>query len=209
MPKISVIDTSGNKKETITVSGKIFAAKVSPRLMNQAIRVYLANQRIVSAQTKSRGEIKVSKRKIYRQKGTGRARHGSRNAPIFVGGGKAHGPTGKQNYKLKIAKKMKRLSLFSALTSRFQDNDIIVVTGLGKIRPKTKNMVKFLKKVKQENKKIILILAEPVINLARASTNLSGLNIVIAQNLNTYQVLNAATLIFTKKAIKSLDKLWP
>lgn len=205
MPKLTVINTSGQKKETITVSSKLFAAKISPQLMNQAVRVYLSNQRTAAARTKSRGEVKVSKKKIYRQKGTGRARHGSRNAPIFVGGAKAHGPTGGQNYKLKMSKKMKKLSLFSALTSRFKSNDIVVVSGLQKLQPKTKNMVKFLSKIKQTDKKIILVLSEPVINLVRAAANLPRVTITVSHSINTYQVLRPATLIFTKEAVKTLE----
>ena len=94
MAQIPLVNTSGKKVKSLKVSGKIFGAKVNPSLVNQAVRVYLSNQRQASARTKSRGEVKVTKAKIWRQKGTGRARHGSRNAPIFVGGAKAHGPTG-------------------------------------------------------------------------------------------------------------------
>ena len=86
MAQIPLVNTSGKKVKSLKVSGKIFGAKVNPSLVNQAVRVYLSNQRQASARTKSRGEVQVTKAKIWRQKGTGRARHGSRNAPIFVGG---------------------------------------------------------------------------------------------------------------------------
>ena len=91
MPSLDVYSTSGKKTSTTSVKKKFFEAKINSSLMAQAIRVYLSNQRQAPAKTKSRGEVKVTKKKVWRQKGTGRARHGSRNAPIFVGGGKAHG----------------------------------------------------------------------------------------------------------------------
>ena len=120
MPSLDVYSTSGKKTSTTSVKKKFFEAKINSSLMAQAIRVYLSNQRQAPAKTKSRGEVKVTKKKVWRQKGTGRARHGSRNAPIFVGGGKAHGPSGTQNYKLKMSKKMKKASLFSALSEQFK-----------------------------------------------------------------------------------------
>ena len=108
MPSLDVYSTSGKKTSSVQVKAKFFNAKVNQALMTQAVRVYLSNQRQTPAQTKSRSQVKVTKSKIWRQKGTGRARHGSKNAPIFVGGAKAHGPTGEQNFKLKMSKKMKQ-----------------------------------------------------------------------------------------------------
>jgi LSU ribosomal protein L4P len=142
MPKTDLLDINGKKVGTINLPPEIFAAEVNPPLMAQAVRVYLANQRKAHPKTKTRAEVNRTKAKWYRQKGTGRARHGSRAAPIFVGGGVAHGPTGEQNYQLKMPKKMKKAALFSALTSKFKEKEILVVKGLEKIEPKPKKWQK-------------------------------------------------------------------
>jgi len=204
MPQIKVLNTSAKNIKSITLPKEIFSAQVRPALMAQAVKVYLSNQRQAPAKTKSRGEVKVSKSKIWRQKGTGRARHGSKNAPIFVGGAKAHGPTGKQNYRLKLAKKMKQLSLFSALTSQLQDKNIMVVDGLEKLAPKTRKINLVFNKLLKNPKKISLILDKPIDSIRRSTNNLPYITISMAQNLNTYNVLNANTLIFIPNSIKTL-----
>ena len=113
---IPAYSTSGTKLTAVKASDKIFKAKINPALMSQADKVYLGNQRAASASAKDRNDVKVTHAKVWRQKGTGRARHGSRNAPIFVGGAKAHGPSGTQNYHRQLSKKQKRASLHSALS---------------------------------------------------------------------------------------------
>lgn len=212
MPTTTVYDTKGKKVSAIRLPDKIFKAKINEPLMAQAVRVYLSNQRKAKAKVKTRGEVNLSGRKIYRQKGTGRARHGDRKAPIFVKGGKAHGPTGQQNYKLKMNKKMKRLALFSALTSKLKDKEIIIVDDLEKIKPKTKEMVKIIKnlklKVKSDNSKfkITFVLPEVMENVIRAGRNIPGVKLSQARLLNTYEVLNGGKLIFMKKSINVLKE---
>lgn len=206
MASLDVYNTSAKKISTIRASNKIFTAKINQPLMTQAVKVYLANQRQAPAKTKSRGEVVVSKRKIWRQKGTGRARHGSRNAPIFVGGAKAHGPTGKQNYSLKMSKKMKKKALFSALSQQFKDKNILVLTGLIKLQPQTKNFDQIFQKLTKKPKKLVLLLSQPNDTIKRGTNNLPYLTTTLATNLNTYQILNAHKLIFTKDAIKALEK---
>lgn len=233
MPKVDVITITGAKSGKIDLPKEIFAAKVNPQLMAQAVRVYLVNQRRAGAKVKSRSEVSGSRRKIWRQKGTGRARHGDQYAPIFVGGGVAHGPTGEENYRLKMSKKMKKRALFSALTSKFKAKEILVVKGLEKIEPKTKEMAKIIKnltrprpdeveklKIKNDsdperiensrqsrNKskfKISVILPEILENIIRAGRNISGLNLRQAKQLNTYEVLNGGKLVFMDKSLEVL-----
>ena len=205
MAQIPLVNTSGKKVKSLKVSGKIFGAKVNPSLVNQAVRVYLSNQRQASARTKSRGEVKVPKAKIWRQKGTGRARHGSRNAPIFVGGAKAHGPTGQQNFNLKLTRKMKRLSLFSALTQKLKDQEVIAVSGLDTQKPKTKIFAQIIQKLAPKAKNATLILApKPPANIVTATKNLPRLSVTSADKLTTYQALSSHQLIFTEKSLKSL-----
>ncbi|PIZ46561.1 50S ribosomal protein L4 [Candidatus Woesebacteria bacterium CG_4_10_14_0_2_um_filter_39_14] len=207
MPKVDLYTLSGTKSGQMELPKEIFAAKINEPLMAQAVRVYLSNQRKAQAKVKSRGEIAKTSAKWFRQKGTGRARHGARSAPIFVGGGVAHGPTGEQNYQLKMPKKMKKQALFSALTSKFKTNEVLVIKDLAKIEPKTKKMKTILEKLAKDNKATI-ILSEKLENVARAARNLKGLNLSQANQLNPYEVLNGGQLIFMKEAVEKLKEKW-
>lgn len=214
VPRVNIFTIAGKKSDQITLPSKIFAAKVNNQLMAQAVRVYLSNQRKAGAKAKTRAEVSGSGRKIWRQKGTGRARHGDQYAPIFVGGGVAHGPTGSENYQLKMSKRMRQQALFSALTSKFKDGEIIVVKGLAKIEPKTKEMEKIMKNLKLKMKndkvklKILVVLPEVVENVMRAARNIEGVKLVQANTLNTYDVLNGGKLIFMKESIDKLKEIW-
>ncbi len=207
---IDVYNVKGKIIDKISLPKEIFAAKINPILMAQAVRVYLANHRAGSASTKTRGEVKGSTRKIYRQKGTGRARHGGIRAPIFVGGGVVSGPT-PQDYSLKLPKKMKRAALFSAISEKTRDKAIIVIDGLEKILPKTKSFVEVLHNVNLNGgKKILLILPKSedkeVENVKRASRNIERLTTTLAGLLNTYDVLNNSALLLMKESIPVLQK---
>lgn len=209
MPKVDLYTKTGRKSGQISLPKEIFAASINEQLMAQAVRVYLANQRKSGAKTKTRGEVKGSRRKIWRQKGTGRARHGDKYAPIFVGGGRAHGPTGKENYKLKMSKKMKRKALFSALTSKLKDKELIVVKDLVKAEPKTKEMAKIMASLPLKNKKkILLVLPEVLDNVIRAGRNLVDVDLAQANQLNSYQILNHDQLVFMKESVEKLKKVF-
>jgi len=212
MPKADLYTITGTKSGKIDLPSEIFAAKINEPLMAQAVRVYLSNQRKAKAKIKSRGEIAKTTAKWYRQKGTGRARHGARSAPIFVGGGVAHGPTGNQNYKLRMSKKMKRQALLSALTSKFKGGEILVVKGMKKVEPKTKEMMKILErlarnwKLETENWKLTIVLPEVLENVIQAARNIQGVNLIQTNILNTYEVLNGGKLIFMKESIDKLKE---
>lgn len=207
MPKLDILTIQGVKSGKIDLPKEIFAAKINPELMAQAVRVYLANQRRAKAKVKDRSEVAGSRRKIWRQKGTGRARHGDRYAPIFVGGGVAHGPTGKENYQLKMSKKMKKGALFSALTSKLKDKEILVVKGLGKIEPKTKKAVDALQKIARNEKwevgrgKLTIVLPGMIENVMRSGRNIPNLRLIQASQLNIYEVLNGGRLIFMEESV--------
>jgi len=186
---------------------EIFNSKVNPLLMAQAVRVYLSNQRKAQAKTKTRGEVTGSGRKIYQQKGTGRARHGDKYAPIFVGGGVAFGPTGKENYKLTMSKKMKKAALFSALTSQEKEGNVLVA-DLSKISPKTKEMSALLKEKLKATGKILLVLPRDAKDAARAAKNIKALTITLPGDLNTYQVLNHNKIVFAEKSLPELAKVF-
>jgi large subunit ribosomal protein L4 len=204
---VAVYDLKGKVTENIALPKGIFGEKVNSTLIAQAVRVYLANQRAGSASTKTRGEVQGSTRKIYRQKGTGRARHGGVRAPIFVHGGIAHGPR-PHDFSLSLPKKMRRKALFSALSAKLQAEEVRVLTGLNKIEPKTKAASTMLKQLalEQKKRKILLVLPVGMENVTRAVRNLSGVTYMPANQLNTYDVVNHKTLLFMKEALETLEK---
>lgn len=209
--KVDLYDISGKKIKKIEVPEEIFKTEVNPLLMAQAVRVYLANQRQGTQSAKTRGEVSGSGRKIYRQKGTGLARHGDRYAPIFVGGGVAFPPK-PRDFSLKIGKKQKRKALFSALTSKMKENAIIFIEGLEKIKRKTKEMLKVLKNLgildSKKELKILLVLPNKIENLILAARNIKGVTLIPANLLNTYTVLNSDRIIFLKDSIDRLKEVF-
>ncbi len=207
--KQSVYNVSGHLAGTVTLPKEIFDVKVNNPLMAQAVRVYLANQRRGTVKTKSRGEVKISTRKIYRQKGTGRARHGAASAPIFVGGGVAFGPK-QRDYSLKLNQKMRKAALFSALTSKLKAGEIKIVKGFEKLEPKTKVMVQSLTKVSLINKNTSVLLVTPKSkdfeNTVKSTRNIKGVNILASNLLNTYEVLKNRDLVLMEDSIETLKQ---
>ncbi|MDP2637944.1 MAG: 50S ribosomal protein L4 [Candidatus Levybacteria bacterium] len=203
---VSVFDTKGKVSGTVSLSAEIFNAKINDSLMSQAVRVYLANKRQGTAKTKDRGEINATTRKVWQQKGTGRARHGSKRAPLFVGGGVAFGPK-PRDLSLNISKKMKTLALFSALSSKFRDQEIRIVKGLEALEPKTKIMAQVLENLEAKDKKVLLILpkldAESQ-KVLRAARNIEGVQILTANMLNAYKVLDNKMVLLMRDAVDSI-----
>lgn len=204
--EIPMYDLSGGKKTPAKVSKEIFGNRVNEKLLAQYVRVYLTNQRQGTLSTKTRAEIVSSKRKIYRQKGTGRARHGARSAPIFVGGGVAFGPKPK-SFSLKINKKQKKRALFGALTFAFQNKNILGLSDEAiNVKPKTKEVFSFLKKFDFDAKRILLVLPKlEKNNLLLASRNIPNLEVIDAKSLNTFKVLKHEKIIFLKNALAILE----
>lgn len=203
----SVFDTKGKITGRMELPQQIFGVKINNSLMSQAVRVYLANQRQGTSKTKHRGEVDRTTKKIYQQKGTGRARHGSRRAPIFVGGGKVFGPT-PRDLSLSISKKMRTLALFCALSSKLKDNEIKIIKGLETILPKTKLMVEVLKNLEiKDASKVLLIMPKigrETENVYRAGRNIEGVEILSANTLNTYKVLDNSLILLMKDSIDVL-----
>jgi large subunit ribosomal protein L4 len=213
--KLNVYSLAGKVSGSVNLPKEIFGVEVNNNLIAQAVRVYLANQRRGTLKTKSRGEVNISTRKIYRQKGTGRARHGAASAPIFVGGGIAFGPK-PRDFSLKLSRKMKQKALFSALSAKVKDNEIKIISGLEKIEPKTKKMAQVLKNLELKGK-ILLVTpkldkvndkknAEDLKNVYLSARNLKGVSIRGINLLNTYEVLASENILFMKSAIEALDK---
>lgn len=200
----SVFDTKGKVVGSLSLPAEIFGAKINDSLMSQAVRVYLANQRQGTVKTKDRGEVDRTSKKVWQQKGTGRARHGSRRAPIFVGGGVVFGPR-PRDFSLSLSKKMKTLALFSALSSKLKDRELKIVRGLETITPKTKIMAVILKNLGiQDDNKVLLVMpkvgAESQ-SVYRASRNIEGVQILSANTLNAYRVLDNKLILMMRDSV--------
>lgn len=208
--KQDVYNIKGEVVGRISLPKEIFSIKPNPVLMRQAVHVYLANQRLGSHSTKTRSEVSGSTRKIYRQKGTGRARHGDRKAPIFRKGGIAHGPK-PRDYSLKLSKQMRRLALFSALVDKLHSDKLKIVTGVADIDLKTKKILEVLKNLQvietngEEKLSVLLVLPKKIDNILLASRNLEGLKVIQAKLLNTYEVLQKQNFIFMKEALEVFE----
>jgi len=205
--KVNVLNTEGKTVGSITLPKNIFGAKINPQLMAQAVRIYLVNQRRGTVSTKTRGEVDGSTRKIYRQKGTGRARHGGIRAPIFVKGGIAHGPKPK-DYALHLPKNMKRAALLSALSAKVKDQQIAIVDGLESLERKTKFVAKAFDNwgLLRKERNTLLILPIDMQDIYRITRNLAGVTITSADRVNTYEILQHKTIVLMKDAIESLEK---
>ena len=204
---VPVLDIKGKVSGHIDLPSEIFGAKINNSLMSQAIRVYLANQRQGTSKTQDRGEVDRTTKKVWQQKGTGRARHGSRRAPIFVGGGRVFGPT-PRDLSLNISKKMKTLALFSALSSKLKDNQIKIIKDLETILPKTKLMAQVLKDLEINGvSRVLLVIpksGKESENVYRAGRNIRGMEILSANSLNAYKVLDNTLVLLMKDSIDSI-----
>lgn len=203
--KKEVYNLHGDVVGKTSLPKEIFAARVNPYLLTQAVRVYQANQRQGTHSTKTRAEVISSTKKIYRQKGTGRARHGAISAPIFIGGGIAHGPK-PRDYSLNLPVKMRRQALFGVLSQKLQNGELKVVKGLGKIETKTKKMYEALVNLKLEVGKnnTLLVTPQDFKNVLLASRNIQNLFVENAKLLNAHKVLLCKNLLLMEESLPVL-----
>jgi large subunit ribosomal protein L4 len=203
--KIAIYNQNGEKlKSQAELPDGIFGVEPNEDLLAQYVRVYRANQRQGTAKAKTRGEVSGGGRKPWRQKGTGRARHGSIRSPLWVGGGTVHGPQPK-DWSLKIPKNMKRKALFSALSQKLKEEGILVLNKLELKGIKTKDLKEILDKLPIKDKVLLALdtVDEKIILSAR---NLTGVKTIPAKDLNAYEVLNTKTLILPKKSLAVLEE---
>lgn len=200
-----IYTTSGTKKGNLTLPEALFGQPVKATLIAQALRVYQTRQRQGTKAVKTRSAVNYSTRKLWRQKGTGRARHGSRKAPIFVGGGIAHGPTGQEHYRLHMPQKMRRQAIVGALTSTFQNQGVKVLENLQAFPQKTQATAKLLQKIYPEGSpKILLVIDTPDPLVLRSTQQLKSVSVTQASTLNIYEIINHSQLLFTQAAIDQL-----
>jgi large subunit ribosomal protein L4 len=203
--QIEVKNIAGEAVGAVDLRDDIFGIEPNESVMHQALVRQLANRRLGTHKTKSRGEVVRTKAKWYRQKGTGRARHGSRNAPIFVGGGVAHGPKPRR-YTKKMPRKMRRLALRSALSAKAAEEQIIVLDAIDFEVPKTRAMLDTLRNLNVDTSAIIL-LPERNENIERSANNLSDVKTLRANYLNVQDLLKYDYVIFSTDALAVLEEI--
>ena len=205
MAKVALYNMEGTKTGDMEVSDAIFAAEVNKSVLHQVVVNYLANQRQGTQSTKTRTEVRGGGIKPWRQKGTGRARQGSTRAPQWRGGGVVFGPT-PRSYKFKLNRKVRRLALKSALSSKVQDNEFTAIDGISFEAPKTKQMVKVLENLNAPVKTLIVV-DEITLNVEKSASNIPGVKLLDAKHVNVYDILNSDKLIMTEAAIKAVEEV--
>jgi large subunit ribosomal protein L4 len=202
---VPVYSTKGKKVGEVELRADIFEAPVSVSLMHQAFVRQLANARQGTHGTKSRGEVSRTKAKHYRQKGTGRARHGSRNAPVFVGGGIAHGPK-LRDYAKKMPRKMRHAALRSALSAKVADEQLVIVDELKMKEPKTKDMATTLAKLKL-GQKVLILLPESNETVEKSVRNLPQVKTLRANYLNVRDLLGYDQVLIPVGALSVIESI--
>lgn len=200
--EINLYNTKGDVLNKIELPKTIFNQEISEFAVYDAIKAYLANQRLGTACTKNRSEVSGSGKKPWRQKGTGRARVGSIRNPVWKGGGVVFGPR-PHSFKINIPTKVKQKALISVLVDKAMNNEIVVVDSINLEQPKTSVMANILKNLKLEKPLIILEKSDP--NVYLSIRNLKGTDVILTSNLNPYKVLAHEKLLFTKKALSELE----
>ena len=203
--KLPVYTLSGEESgRSIDLKEDIYAIEPNDHAIYLDVKQFLANKRQGTHKSNERAEIKGSTRKIKRQKGTGTARAGSIKSPIFRGGGRTFGPR-VRDYHFKLNKKVKQLARKSALTYKAKDGDILVVEDFNFDEAKTRNMVSLKQSLNINDKKVLFVLNEPNKNVYLSSRNLSGVKIVTASELNTYDILHASKLAFEESSVEAIE----
>jgi large subunit ribosomal protein L4 len=208
--KADVYNLENEVVGTVELPEKVFGAKWSPTLVKQVLEAQRANARSPWAHAKDRSEVRGGGAKPWRQKGTGRARHGSTRSPIWVGGGKSHGPRNERDYTQKVNKKMKRVALFSVLSRKAKDGEVKVFESLA-VEPKTKMLASTLSMILSMKKgakryDVLLISEAANKNLFRASSNLQKAKTIDAASLNVLDILNHKNLFIDKNAVEVIGK---
>lgn len=206
--ELEVYNVSGTKTaKKVNLEDTIFAIEPNDHAIYLDVKQYMACQRQGTHKSKQRSEVSGSTRKLKKQKGTGGARSGDINSPLFRGGGRAFGPV-PRDYAFKLNKKLKKLARKSALTYKAKDNEILVLEDFNFETPKTKNFTDLLKSFNLSDKKTLLVLSESNKNVYLSSRNLKKAKISTASNLNTYDILNANNLLFVESSLKEISKMF-
>ncbi|MCB9225464.1 MAG: 50S ribosomal protein L4 [Crocinitomicaceae bacterium] len=204
---LKVVDTNGKEtSKKVTLADSIYGIEPNDHAIYLDVKQYLAAQRQGTHKSKEKAEVSASTRKIKKQKGTGTARAGSLKSPVFRGGGRAFGPR-PRNYDFKLNTKVKRLARKSALSHKAKDGNIIVMSGLDFSEPKTKEFMSVMNNNNLAFDKVLIILPEDNKNVYLSSRNIQGANVVTADSLNTYDIVNANKVVITDAAIEKIENI--
>ena len=206
MPKFRVYNLSGEGVEEIELNEKVFGIEPNIPVMHEVVRNYLANNRQGTQSAKTRAQVRGGGKKPFRQKGTGRARQGTTRAPHFVGGGVAFAPK-PRSYSYSIPKKVRRLAMRSALSSKVVDAEMKIVNEFKLDEIKTKNVVSILKSIDAQGKTLI-VTSDKNDMVLKSARNIEGVSVTFVDVLNVYDVLNHANVILTLDAVKKIEEVY-
>ncbi|WP_134704768.1 50S ribosomal protein L4 [Ammoniphilus sp. YIM 78166] len=205
MPKVALYNQTGAQVGEIELADSVFGIEPNRSVLHDAVVMQQASQRQGTHDTKGRSEVRGGGRKPWKQKGTGRARQGSIRSPQWVGGGIVFGPT-PRSYAYKLPKKVRRLAIKSALSSKVQANEILVLEGLGFDAPKTKDMIQVLKGLNVDRKALV-VTGEFTDAVAKSARNIPGVKFVTADGINVLDVLGYDKLVITKDAVAKVEEV--
>lgn len=205
MPTLPVYDMNGDQTGEITLADSVFATEINEALLHQAVVMQAAAGRRGTAKAKTRGEIRGGGRKPWRQKGTGRARHGSRRSPIWTGGGVVFPPT-PRDFSLKMPKKARRQALRVALSAKVRAGETIILAELAFSEPKTRAMLEVLANLKIDKEKALIVMAQEDGNVMKSARNIPGVMAVLPEGLSVYNLLAHHRLVLTRNAVTKLEE---
>ena len=206
MPKTALLNLKGEKIKDIKLEDNVWGIAPNDQLVYESINLAMANSRQGSHKVKTRSEVSGGGRKPWRQKGTGTARQGSIRAPHWVGGGVVFGPSANRNYTKKMNRKQRKLALKSALTYKVNDKAVVVLEKFDLESNKTKDALKLLESLKLEGK-LLIVTTELTENMILATRNIASIKLVLANELNTYDVLYCDKLVMTEDAVKYVEEV--
>lgn len=206
MAQVTMLNMQGANAGTIELNDEIFAITPNEFAVHAVVKNYLANQRQGTQSAKTRGEVRGGGKKPFRQKGTGRHRQGHSTDPSQIGGGVVFAPK-PRDYRYTLPKKLRRLAMKSALSSKVLENNIIVVDELNFEAPKTKDMLRFLEAVKA-GKKALIITAEKNENVVKSASNIQGVRTALVTTMNVYEIVNYTSFIVTQEAVKLIEEVY-
>lgn len=206
MPKLNILNVNGQNVGEIELAEVIFGVEVNEHVLYEVVKNQLANKRQGTQSAKTRAEVRGGGRKPWKQKGTGRARQGSIRAVQWVGGGVAFAPK-PRDYSYTLPKKVRRLAIKSALSSKVQNNEIIVLDALNMEVPKTKEFVQILKNI-NASKKALVVTAEKNENVVKSARNIEGVQAATVNTINVYDILKYDTFVITTDAVKKVEEVY-
>jgi len=206
MATVKMLNMAGAEAGSIELKDEIFGIEPNQNAVHIVVKNYLANQRQGTQSAKTRGEVRGGGKKPFRQKGTGRSRQGSSTDPTQVGGGVTFAPK-PRDYRYTVPKKLRRLAMKSALSSKVGESEIIVLDSLKFDEPKTKEMVKVLENIKAA-KKSLIVMADKDENIIKSAANIPGVRTALVSTMNVYEIINYTSFIVTKDAISKIEEVY-